>query len=298
MPSVRRRRRRDLRLGAGRPARRRRLGGHARRRFRAGRPALRVGRRDAPAALLARRRRFYTDLRQRARAVARAGRRGAGRGGRGLVRPARRTAGRPTASRAARRRHPGRAADAGGDGAPCSRACAVGDVAFGLLEPEAGVLRAGDGVRALVARAREGGLQVVRGAGCARRRRRSCCRTAAGSRPTTSSGPAGPGSGGSSRSSCRCGSRARTCASSTCPPNGPPRVRAGSTSTAPSTGTGSIEPHGMKVSDDREGDEIEPGERPERASDASVARRPSTSPTASRRSPGRRCAPRPSATTR
>ena len=40
---------------------------------------------------------------------------------------------------------------------------AVGDLAFGLLEPEAGVLRAGDGVRALVARAREGGLRLERG---------------------------------------------------------------------------------------------------------------------------------------
>ena len=40
---------------------------------------------------------------------------------------------------------------------------AVGDLAFGLLEPDAGVLRAGDGVRALVARAREGGLRLERG---------------------------------------------------------------------------------------------------------------------------------------
>ena len=39
---------------------------------------------------------------------------------------------------------------------------AVDDVVFGLLEPEAGVLRAGDGVRALVRRARAGGLQLVR----------------------------------------------------------------------------------------------------------------------------------------
>jgi glycine/D-amino acid oxidase-like deaminating enzyme len=40
---------------------------------------------------------------------------------------------------------------------------AIDDHAFALLEPAAGVLRAGDGVRALVARAREGGLRVVRG---------------------------------------------------------------------------------------------------------------------------------------
>jgi sarcosine oxidase len=40
---------------------------------------------------------------------------------------------------------------------------AVDDLAFALLEPAAGVLRAGDGVRALVARAREGGLTVMRG---------------------------------------------------------------------------------------------------------------------------------------
>jgi glycine/D-amino acid oxidase-like deaminating enzyme len=37
------------------------------------------------------------------------------------------------------------------------------DLTFALLEPEAGVLRAGDGVRALVERAREGGLRLVRG---------------------------------------------------------------------------------------------------------------------------------------
>ena len=40
---------------------------------------------------------------------------------------------------------------------------ATGDLAFALHEPAAGVLRAGDGVRALVARARDGGLRVVRG---------------------------------------------------------------------------------------------------------------------------------------
>ena len=40
---------------------------------------------------------------------------------------------------------------------------AVDDLAFALLEPAAGVLRAADGVRALVARAREGGLRLVRG---------------------------------------------------------------------------------------------------------------------------------------
>lgn len=37
------------------------------------------------------------------------------------------------------------------------------DLAFGLLEPHAGILRAGDGVRALVARARGGGLGERRG---------------------------------------------------------------------------------------------------------------------------------------
>lgn len=39
----------------------------------------------------------------------------------------------------------------------------VDDLAYGLLEPEAGVLRAGDGVRALVARARGRGLRVLHG---------------------------------------------------------------------------------------------------------------------------------------
>jgi sarcosine oxidase len=42
---------------------------------------------------------------------------------------------------------------------------AVDDLAFALLEPAAGVLRGSDGVRALVARAQEGGLRLVRGEG-------------------------------------------------------------------------------------------------------------------------------------
>ena len=61
----------------------------------------------------------------------------------------------------------------------------VDDVAFGLLEPGAGVLRAGDGVRALVARGARGRAERR-----ARRWRRppapGCrCPTGAGSRPTT-----------------------------------------------------------------------------------------------------------------
>ncbi|MFL5849280.1 MAG: NAD(P)/FAD-dependent oxidoreductase [Solirubrobacteraceae bacterium] len=39
----------------------------------------------------------------------------------------------------------------------------VGDLAFALLEPAAGVLRAADGVRALVERARAGGLRIEQG---------------------------------------------------------------------------------------------------------------------------------------
>ncbi len=39
----------------------------------------------------------------------------------------------------------------------------VDDFAYGMLEPEAGVLKAGDGVRALVARARAEGLSVLQG---------------------------------------------------------------------------------------------------------------------------------------
>jgi sarcosine oxidase len=39
----------------------------------------------------------------------------------------------------------------------------VEDLEFALLEPEAGVLRAGDGVRALVGRARDGGMRLERG---------------------------------------------------------------------------------------------------------------------------------------
>ena len=84
-----------------------------------------------------------------------------------------------------------------------------------------------------------------------------------------------------------------------CPPEwaSPPR-RAGSTSTRASTGTGSIEPHGMKVASDREGDPVDPDARPRGAADAERRRRrATTSPPASRRWRARRCARRPAATT-
>ena len=148
----------------------------------------------------------------------------------------------------------------------------VDDVIFGLLEPEAGVLRAGDGVRALVARARAGGLQLVRA-------------------------PAAPAGAGASLPDGRrleadhviwaCGAwlarlfpdlmplrvtRQDVClfdvpAEWTTPP-----VPGWLDFDSSFYGHGLVEPHGMKVSNDREGPEIDARARPERASEESVAR--------------------------
>ena len=148
----------------------------------------------------------------------------------------------------------------------------IGDVAFGLLETEAGVLRAGDGVRALVARAREGGLQVVRALAA----------------------PAGDAAAlpdgrrlEADHVVWACGAwlgrlfpelvPLRVTRQDVCLFDVPaewttPGVPGWLDFDSSFYGHGLVEPHGMKVSDDREGDEIEPGERPERASDASVAR--------------------------
>jgi glycine/D-amino acid oxidase-like deaminating enzyme len=144
---------------------------------------------------------------------------------------------------------------------------AVDDLAFGLLEPAAGVLRASDGVRALVERARAGGLSVVRGEaqpdgdGARVDGRRleadrvvwACGAWLAGlfpslvqlriTRQELALFDAGPGWG----------------------PLGWIDFDASA------YGHSTIEPYGFKVASDREGEPVEPGLRPERASDAGLA---------------------------
>jgi len=138
------------------------------------------------------------------------------------------------------------------------------DLAFGLLEPEAGVLRASDGVRALVERARAGGLRVERGeARPDGERVRLEDRTLKADHVIWSCG-------------------------AWLPQLFPELVRLRVTSQevvlfdagpewagtpgwidfdASAYGHGLIEPHGMKVASDREGEPVEPGLRP----DASAA---------------------------
>ena len=148
----------------------------------------------------------------------------------------------------------------------------IGDVAFGLLETEAGVLRAGDGVRALVARARERGLQVVR--------------ALAAPAGVTASLPDGRRLE-ADHVIWACGAwlgrlfpglvPLRVTRQDVCLFDVPvewttPGVPGWLDFDSSFYGHGLVDPHGMKVSNDREGDEIEPGARPERASDISVAR--------------------------
>jgi sarcosine oxidase len=144
----------------------------------------------------------------------------------------------------------------------------VGDLAFGLLEPAAGVLRAGDGVRALVARAREGGLRLVRG----------------------EAQPDGEGAVVDGRRLeadhvvWACGgwlarlfpavARLRVTRqdvvlfeAGSAWAGGPGWVDFD----ASAYGHALIEPHGMKIASDREGEPVEPGLRPPRAPDASLA---------------------------
>ena len=148
----------------------------------------------------------------------------------------------------------------------------VDDVAFGLLETQSGVLRAGDGVRALVARAREGGLQVER----------------ARAEPA--------GSGASLPDGRRleadhvvwaCGAwlgrlfpgiapmrvtRQDVCLFDVPAGWATPDVPGWLDFDSSFYGHGHVEPHGMKVSNDREGVEIDPSARPERAAEESIHR--------------------------
>ncbi|MEA2417882.1 MAG: hypothetical protein QOE60_88 [Thermoleophilaceae bacterium] len=145
---------------------------------------------------------------------------------------------------------------------------AVEDLAFGLLEPGAGVLRAGDGVRALVARAAAGGLRVMRGE----------------ARPDGDAALVDGRRLEADHVVWACGgwlaglfgdrvqvrvTRQDTVLFEAGPEWASPAVPGWLDFDASAYGHGSIEPYGMKVASDREGSEVEPGLRPQ-APDASV----------------------------
>jgi glycine/D-amino acid oxidase-like deaminating enzyme len=145
---------------------------------------------------------------------------------------------------------------------------AVADLAFGLLEPDAGVLRAGEGVRALVERAREGGLRVERGE----------------ARPDGSRVLVDGRAVEADHVVWACGGwladlfgdllSLRVTRQSVVLFDARPEW-----ATAPGWldfdasryGHGLIEPYGMKVASDREGDEVEPGLRPPSAAPETLA---------------------------
>jgi sarcosine oxidase len=152
------------------------------------------------------------------------------------------------------------------------------DLAFALLEPEAGVLRASDGVRALVERAREGGLRFVRGEARPDGER---------VRVESERAPLGeprPAAGGAVLEADHvvwaCGAwlaglfpelvQLRVTSQELALFDAPPEW-AGTPGwidfDASAYGHGLIEPYGMKVASDREGERVEPGLRP----DASAA---------------------------
>jgi sarcosine oxidase len=148
----------------------------------------------------------------------------------------------------------------------------VDDLAFGLLEPEAGVLRAGDGVRALVARARAGGLVVEQGL----------------AKPVEAAAALPDGRRlEADHVIWACGAwlarlfpelaplritRQDVCLFDVPAEWSTPSVPGWLDFDSSFYGHGLIEPHGMKVSNDREGPVLEPDARPERASEESIRR--------------------------
>ena len=164
----RHRRGRDVRRLAGLAARARRRERHARRPVRAGRPARDLRRRDAADPLRhGDRRRLHGDGAAGAHAVARARgrvRRGAAASSAASRGSRTREDGWEAASRAddARRRASRSSGSTRRGGRGCSRAWARDDLAFVLLEPEAGVLRAQRACAALAAQAAAHGARLVR----------------------------------------------------------------------------------------------------------------------------------------
>jgi glycine/D-amino acid oxidase-like deaminating enzyme len=146
---------------------------------------------------------------------------------------------------------------------------AIDDLAFALLEPAAGVLCAGDGVRALVARAREGGLRLVRGE----------------ARPDGATAVVDGRRLEADHIVWACGGWLAglfgehaalrvTLQDVTLFEAGPewtsPPAPGWIDFDASAYGHGTIEPYGLKVASDREGEPVEPGRRPAYAPDASV----------------------------
>ena len=173
--------------------------------------------------------------------------------------PAARTAGRPRASGCCARR-----ASRSSGWSPARRrrlfpSLAVGRPGLRPARARGGRAARGDGVRALVARAREGGLRLVRGE--AQPDGDRALLDGRRSRPTTSSGPAAAGWRGCSPSWSGCASRARRSSCSTPAPEWAGRRR-WIDFDASAYGHGLIEPYGMKVASDREGEPVEPGLRP------------------------------------
>jgi sarcosine oxidase len=147
---------------------------------------------------------------------------------------------------------------------------ATDDLAFALLEPAAGVLRAGDGVRALVARAREGGLRLVRGE----------------ARPDGATAVVDGRQLEADHVVWACGgwlaglfgehaalrvTRQNVTLFEAGPEWACPPAPGWIDFDASAYGHGTIEPYGLKVASDREGEPVEPGQRPAFAPDASVA---------------------------
>jgi sarcosine oxidase len=148
----------------------------------------------------------------------------------------------------------------------------VDDLEFALLEPDAGVLRAGEGVRALVARAQEGGLRLER----------------AHATPVDDAVSL-PGDRlfEADHVVWACGAwlaalfpgllplrvtRQDVCLFETPPEWATPPVPGWLDFDSSFYGHGLVEPHGMKASNDAEGAEIDPDERPEHATPERIQR--------------------------
>ncbi|MEA2332595.1 MAG: hypothetical protein QOH58_2733 [Thermoleophilaceae bacterium] len=147
---------------------------------------------------------------------------------------------------------------------------AADDLAFALFEPEAGVLRASDGVRALVARARAGGLRFERGEARpegghvlvdGRRLEADHVVWACG----------GWLAGLFSEHVALRVTRQEVILFDAPPEWQSPPLPGWIDFDVSLYGHGLIEPHGLKVASDREGERIEPGVRAERAAEPSVA---------------------------
>jgi sarcosine oxidase len=142
------------------------------------------------------------------------------------------------------------------------------DLAFVLHEPEAGVLRAGDGVRALVARARAGGLRLERG----------------DARPDGAAVTLGDRRLEADQVVWACGAwlatlfpeqvDLRVTRQDVVLFDAPPawaRAPAWVDFDAGFYGHGLVEPYGLKVASDREGAPVDPDRRPSEAAHASLA---------------------------